>query len=155
MSDSIRELIVKNRKAALETITVANGYDNTIASVQRRMQGGQTFTAVPVIIITEDDEDKTGEAAHPYIYKRLMIALSVVTRIDEAADSRSADEVLNSLRADVEKAWMADNTCGGYAIDTDYEGSGPLDVIEGQPEIGSFIMFSVQYRHKSKDPKTQ
>lgn len=154
MPDSIKELIIKNRVAALTGITTANGYDNTILSVQRRMQGGQSFRLTPMLLLAQDAEDKEGEATEPLTRKKLLLVVSIVTRIDEVTDARSADEVLNSLAADVERAWMADWTCGGYALNSDYEGSGQLDVMEGQPEIGMFVMFSVSYRHKTKDPKS-
>ena len=151
--DSIRELIVKNRFAALERITRANGYDNTVASVQRKMQEGQAFSDIPMLILNEDDDEKSSESTWPIIQKRLMLFITIITRIDTLVDSRSADEVINSLRCDVERAWMADSTCGGYALDTNYESSGPLDVLEGQPEIGAFIAFSVNYRHNRTDPR--
>lgn len=151
MADTIREKIMKNIQASLEAITTLNGYVNTIISIQRFKQSGQAVLDVPAILIAEGDEDAE-YGPHPIMTKRLEIYLAVVTRQDEEADSRSAAEVVNSLTGDVIRAMANDFTRGGNAIDTIERGSGPIEVEEGQPELGILMRYEIHYRHGRTDP---
>lgn len=154
MADTIREKIVKNIETTLKTISKANGYENDIKSVQRLLQSGQVVTDVPLLIIAEGDEDaEEGPLATAILtLKRLGVFVVVQTRHDEAIDTRASDEILNTLRADVEKAMMVDHTRGGFAIDTHPPSSTALDTEEGQPEIASLMQFQIDYRHARQDP---
>ena len=61
MADTIRELIQQNIDTVLKTIQAANGYDNTMASVQRWEQNGNSLRLVPCIIQIPGIEDKKQE----------------------------------------------------------------------------------------------
>jgi hypothetical protein len=156
MADSIREQITKAIAAKLATVTTANGYANTIASVQRFKQPGQTAVNVPVVILLEGEE-----AAHDgpmggngYTTKRLNYFLAVFTRIDSSSDSRSADEVLNDILADLEQAVMASRTWSGLAIDTTPVSIGGIEAEDGQPEVGRTMQIEVLYRHREGVPRS-
>lgn len=151
MADTIREKIMKNILASLEAIKSINGYVNTVASVQRFKQSGQAVLDVPSILIAEGDEDAE-YGPHPTMSKRLEVYLAVITRQDEESDSRSAAEVMNSLIGDVVRAMANDFTRGGNALDTIEQGSGPIEVEEGQPEIGILMRYEIMYRHGRTDP---
>lgn len=142
---------MKNILTSLEAIKSINGYVNTVASVQRFKQGGQSVLDVPSILIAEGDEEAE-YGPYPIMTKRLEVYLAVVTRQDEEADSRSAAEVVNSLTGDVIRAMANDFTRGGNAIDTIERGSGPIEVEEGQPELGMLMRYEIHYRHGRTDP---
>lgn len=155
LTDSIgTKFKVVNNNATTLTVngSPANGaYTVSMNTVQRSLPEGQKFVTVPSLLVMEGEEIKEKDDV-VYVYKKLTVAVGIITNIDTATDSRSADEVLNSLAADVERAWMSDFKCNNLAIGTFYEGAGKLDTEEGQPEIGSFILFSISYRHQLKDP---
>lgn len=154
MADSIRELIIKNVKTTLEGITLAAGYTNAVASVQRFRQSGQSQVAFPMIIIREGAEtSKDGPMGiSPKITHQLTIDLLLIVVHDEATDARQSDEVMNSFLADVQKAMLVDRTRGGYAVETNLTGSEPLDVEDAQRDIEQVVSWEVQYRHSATDP---
>lgn len=153
MADTIRERIVKNIVTSLQGITVANGYDNTVLSVQRLKQSGNPAIDVPLILVAEGPENASA-GPNPLTNKVLEVSIGIVTRQDEAVDPRSADEMMNSLRGDVEKAMVSNYTRGGLAIDTMATGGTRIGVQEGEPELGIEMLFEIHYRHARTDPRS-
>lgn len=155
MADTVRELILKNRATVLATITVVNGYDNTIALVQRFKAAGQKKATTPLLLLGAGVEEAELGNCSPIemIDKHLEVYVGVIHRL-AGSDTRNADEVLNSLLGDVEKAWATDVTCGGYALDSHLMATYPIAVEEGDPELQQLMKFSVDYRHRMTDPKT-
>ncbi|MGH7260870.1 MAG: hypothetical protein ACREI9_09335 [Nitrospiraceae bacterium] len=148
---------MKAVKTRLETITVGNGYANTIptGAVQRFRQSGLSTRLVPFIWIKEmGEESKDGPTGGAQlITNKLLVSLGVGTRQDEVSDTRSGDEVMNSLRGDVVKAMLIEpRTFGGKAISCAYLGSAEIDVEEGEPDMGIRMDFEVLYRHRADDP---
>lgn len=156
MADSVRELIMKDIQRTLETITTANGYRNTLASVQRFNQAGQSLANTPVCVLMEgeDSVDQEGPLAGSFSLtsRTLSVSIVVVHCQDLDADARSASEVMNGLIQDIQKAMQVDHTRGGVALDTMEIGIGEMDVEEGQPEIVQTIGFRIRYRHQRTDP---
>lgn len=155
MADSIREQIIKKVKAQLATITVANGYKNTIASVQRFKQTGQVTKDVPYLIIHEgpdEPEDGPVAGAGSLTTRKLEISVEVGMRHDEAADARSSEEIVNTLREDLERALMANRTWDGLARDTAPLRHGPIIGLEGQPDLTCYAETTLTYRHRATDP---
>lgn len=150
MSVTIRENIMLNLKTALEDITLAHGYNNTIASVQRWNQRGAVFSAFPTIIINAGPEDKKPEP-HPLATCSFKVYIDIWTNQPEDG-TKSSDEILNSLLGDVEKALVADITRGGYAVDTNITGNLPFETVQGQPQIGISIEIEIVYQHQISDP---
>ena len=153
MADTIRELIIKDIKTTLETITIANGYDNTIVSVQRFGQEGQTTLNTPYIIIGEGGEESI-EGAVERTTKLLTVALSIVTRQDTDVDARPGAELMDSLKADVQKAMMVDHQRAGNALDTTEVGSDELEPEQGQIDLDAVLVYRIMYRHAWNDPKS-
>lgn len=151
MADSYREQIVKDIKTALLTISTANGFNNTIASVQRPEQDGNSFSSSPMAIIVEGDEEGQ-DGPVELITKTLQIIIIAQMRQDTATDTRSANEVLNSFAVDIHKAVMSDRTRNSIALDTKFISESQLQVEEGQPELARLIEFEVSYRHHNTDP---
>lgn len=152
MPNTVRENIFQNVKSALSLISVANGFDNNIASVQQWDVNGNSLASVPTIIINSGPEDGN-DNAYPLTTCALKIFLTLWTRIDEGSSS-SPDTVLNSLLGDIKKKLKEDITRGGNAVDTAITSVEPFDTIEGQGEVGLVITVEVKYRHAQTNPKT-
>lgn len=148
---TVRESILANIKTTLETITTENGYNNTLASVQRWKQNANTFNHVPCVIIAAGPETKS-IGPYPNQTCRLTVFLGIWTRQLET-DTDPSDTILNSLMGDVEKALMTDVTRGGYSRDTNIISNEPFDSIEGQPDIGLMIQVEVLYQHLITNPE--
>lgn len=156
MADSVQESIVKKIVAALATITTANGYSNTIASVQRFMLSGIDLITVPTILVKEGECSVEKElSAYPYIRRRMELVLVPITRHDEVADTRSSAEILNSLVADVEQCIIADRTCGGLAIQTDPPSYLETELEANEPHLSKALRFEVVYEHVHNNPYSQ
>ena len=147
---TVRENILANIKTTLEGITVANGYANTIASVQRWDKRGNALRLVPCIIVNAGQEEKE-MSPNPYFTCRLSVYLDVWMRQDDA-DSTATDTLLSSVLGDIEKALMVNNTRGGYAIDTNIKSNVPFETVEGQPHAGLTIELEILYQHTQSNP---
>ncbi len=147
---TIRERILANIKTTLEAITIANGYDNTIASVQRWDKRGNPLRQVPCIVVNAGQEEKQ-MSPNPYFTCRLSVYLDVWIRQEEA-DATATDVILSGILGDIEKALMIDNTRGGFAIDTNIKSNVPFETVEGQPHAGLTIELEVLYQHTQSDP---
>ncbi len=152
MPNTVRENIFQNIKSALSLISVANGFDNNIASVQQWDVNGNTLASVPTIIVNSGPEDGS-DNAYPLTTCSLKVFLTLWTRIDEGSPS-APDTVLNSLLGDIKKKLKEDITRGGNAVDTAVTSVEPFDTIEGQGEVGLVITLEVKYRHAQINPKT-
>lgn len=151
MADTVREKILKNIKTTLEGITVANGYSNTVQKVERVIQSGQNTVDVPYIQILTGDEDSE-QSPHPLIQKSLTIYVVIGTRQDQTVDSKWADEIVNALLGDVQKALQNDFQRGGNAIDTIEVANGPMPIMEGMTSLETFVEYRIVYRHNRTDP---
>ncbi|MBL8014440.1 MAG: hypothetical protein JNN05_11395 [Candidatus Omnitrophica bacterium] len=147
---TIRERILANIKTTLESVTIANGYVNTIASVQRWDKRGNALRQVPCIVVNAGQEEKQ-MTPNPYFTCRLSVYLDVWIRQDDA-DSTATDVILSGILGDIEKALMIDNTRGGFAIDTNIKSNVPFETVEGQPHAGLTIELEILYQHTQSDP---
>lgn len=147
---TIRERILANIKTTIEAITTANGYANTIASVQRWDKRGNPLRLVPCIVVNAGQEEKE-MSPNPYFTCRLSVYLDVWIRQDDA-DSTATDVILSGILGDIEKALMIDNTRGGFAIDTNIKSNVPFETVEGQPHAGLTVEIEVLYQHTQSDP---
>lgn len=148
---TIRENILANISTVLNTISIANGYANNIASVQRWKQGGNNLRQVPCIIINAGSEDKEQEP-NPLVTCRFSVSIDIWMRHDEATVPGSTDTILNSLLGDIEKALMVDHTRGGNAQDTNISGNVSFETVDSQPYAGITVNVEILYRHKITDP---
>ncbi len=146
----VKENILANVKTTLEAITISNGYVNTVLSVQRWIQKGNSLINVPCIIVNAGPEEME-MSPNPFFTNKLLVYLDVWVRQDES-DTQSTDTILNSLLGDIIKALMVDNTRGGYAIDTNIKSNVPFETVEGQPHAGIVVEVEIIYQHKLTDP---
>lgn len=155
MADSRRELIMKNIQATLQGVTVALGYANTLLAVERVLQRGQSLQAPMAYVIEGDDDIINKEASGQsglLLRRTLQVGVTLVVQQDEAIDSRSASEAMNSLISDVQKVMQVDCTRGGSAIDTHEDSVSAIQITEGQPELSSTVVYRIDYRHRRTDP---
>lgn len=151
MPTSVRESIIANIVTALGSVTTANGYSNTLASVQRFMQTGLAVATVPTAVVNWDDERKSNGPV-----ERAMCTLGVSVDVwavhDQEAVSGSTATLVDSLAADVEKAVMTDPTRGGYARECEVVSVTPFRLAEGQPFVGATVSLTITYAHDLADP---
>jgi hypothetical protein len=154
--DSVAERIMKHLQATLETVTVENGYANTIHSVQRLQQDGQDPVDGTGVLLIEGDDvvEFDGIMAGPFslVSRRKHIDLVLIAQQDQDEDSRSASELMNSLEADVRRAVNADHTRGGDAVNTEETQANENDVQIGMPELRRVVGYDIRYRHRRTDP---
>lgn len=149
MADTIREKILDNISTVLNAIKTADGYVNTIASVQKWAQQGNDLATIPCIIINagpENTKDNPG-----FIVEADFTVLLDVYQI-AATDT---DAALNSLLGDVRKALMADYTRGGYASNTKITNVIPFETEQGNPYAGLIVSVEIKYFFKSNDATSQ
>lgn len=150
MADSIREKIMADLLTTFGTISVANGYENNIESVQRYEQNDQNLQATPAIIIVEGVESSE-DSPDPLTTNVLIVEGMVYTSHDRLA-SISTGEFLNKFVQDIKKAIKVDNTRGGNAVDSMVKSSEPFETDEDQPFVGIIFEIEVIYRHRQTDP---
>lgn len=151
MAETIREKILANIKTTLEGISIANGYNNDIAGVERWKQHGNSLREVPCIIINGGPEDKEA-GPNPLVSCKFTAYLDIWIRQDKE-DVNPTDSILNSLLGDVEKAMMVDCTRGGDAKDTNILSNTPFETVEGAPHAGLIVEVEIIYRHYQNDPE--
>lgn len=151
MADSVRERMMKNLHTALEAITVANGFANTLTAVERTLQRGQT-TQPPMAYLLEGDDDVITEAPLGYLSRQLQVGVVLLVQQEDDIDARSASEVMNSLIADVQKKMQEDERRGDLATRTEETGVSPVQIEEGQPVLSCTVAYRIHYRHSRLDP---
>jgi hypothetical protein len=147
---------MKHLHATLETVTVDNGYANTLHSVQRFSQEGQEpIDATGALLIEGDDlVEFDGLTNGPFslVSRRKHVDVVLIAQHDQEEDSRSSSELMNSLEADVRRALNLDHTRGGDAVNTEETQANENDVQIGMPELRRAIGFDIRYRHRKTDP---
>jgi len=152
MGTAKRELIMRNLVSALQGITKQNGFNNTIQAVYRFEQAGNSAKTQPFIEIMPISE-LIEQSPNPYATCTLTVDLDVWVRHIKSEFAESTDALLITLFADVTKAIMADQTFGGYAINTKIKGNYPFESVEGQAYSGITINIEITYRHLLNDPE--
>lgn len=144
---------MKQIKTTLESITVANGYANTLIAVERVLQRGQSSQPPMAYVLEGDDDANQGPmfGADSLLSRTLHVGVVLVVQQDEATDSRSASEVMNSLIADVQKAMQVDYSRGGLAVNTEESSVSPVQIEEGMPVLSSTVAYRISYRHRRTD----
>jgi hypothetical protein len=157
MADSVREQIMKHLHTTLETIRKENGYSDTLASVQRFQQIGQSKGETPLAILMEGLDQVEHELSgngQGVTVRNMTVGVELTVVQDEQTDARSASEIMNALIADVQKAVLAEAGVqrGGVAIDTRPGDVTPIAFVEGVPELTTLVEFEVRYRYRRDDP---
>jgi hypothetical protein len=156
VSDSIQEQIVTKIATALAGITVANGYANTLASVQRHNQTGMNLGTLPTVLIREGEcHPDLEKSARPNVRRRMEVYLVVVAQQDEADLTMTGGRLLNSFVADIERRIGASQNWDGLAIMTDPPSYLEVDVDATTPQLARGLRVDVTYQHLRTDPYSQ
>jgi|SRR6185503_5692064 len=154
--DSIQEQILKTISTALATISVANGYENEIAVVQRFRASGIDLSTMPTILVKEGDcFPELEKTSAPHVRRRMELFLVVCVRHDEAADPRSGGEILNSFVSDIERCLASNQRWDGLALMTDPPGYLEMEVEAETPHLARGLRVEIVYEHTRADPRTQ
>lgn len=153
MATPIRQ-IIKNRVAStLLTVTVANGYHQTINEVWTDQKGQLNIKGFPAVsIVDRGDQDK--RLAQGIYEARMLLELRTVI---EDFDRATRETELAQLAADVQKAVMTQQTAplnvwGGYAVQTLLQ-SADLHTSDAMDPYGVlFLMIEILYRTPENDP---
>lgn len=155
MADSVRERIMKNMHAALQTITVANGYASTLNAVERVLQQGQS-SQPPMAIVLEGDDDVQSDGPlagnDGLVSRELHVGVVLIVQQETDIDARSASEVMNSLVADVQRKLQEDYRRGELALNTEETGVSPVQIEDGMPILSCTVAYRISYRHSRLDP---
>ena len=153
MSVPVVENIAVNIEAAVNAITVANGFNQTLTALRPLRRD---FEATPrndgVVLIKQLDEDLAGEQPVPAMdYLQEFALVAYVTDSDAAATS--IDTRLNQVKADLVKKLCEDRTRGGYALDTIIRPAAEFN--EGPGRTGVVVRVEVHDRTDQDDPYTR
>ncbi len=146
---------MKNIQAALQQVTVANGFSATLNSVERLLQDGQGMSPPMAMVIEGTDEViENGPllGATSLISRHLMVGVRLIAQQDTDVDARSASELLNGMLGDVQKKLQEDYRRGDLAINTEEVHVEPVQFDEAVPALYLDIMYRIHYRHSRVDP---
>ncbi len=149
---SIKEQCIQHVVKALEGIKQDDGFNLSIASVQRVLQGGdvsQSVRALPVIFLTEGEETINPQPLG-YVTKQLLLGVDIQTTQDQHKQYASVASACNAIEADIERAILNDTQRGGLAIDTSYVGR--EEIRQDDDAIEFRMRFLLVYRHKFGNP---
>lgn len=159
MADSIQEAIIKKITTALAGVTAANGYANTVRSVQRHNQSGINLATLPTVLIKEGDcAVELDKSTHTKIRRRMEWYAVLALQQDETStstDTRSGGEQLNSLAADVEARVAASANWDGLAIFTDPPSYLEIEIDAETPHLARGLRFETVFEHRRNDPSSQ
>jgi len=151
---SVRTNIYSAMVTALGTITVANGYNVTLASAQKILYLA-TDSARPYVIASFKREDKTPATDDTYA---CSIRFQVFCYIDEVneGDATSIEDAVDLLVSDVEKLLAVQR-----ALSPPFGVTGCEDVIldghekydvGGEWVQGATVFGTILYQHATEDP---
>jgi hypothetical protein len=155
---SVAENIVANIETTLLGITVAAGYENTVARVQRVQQTLTSLADLPVLLIVPRDIRAADE--EPYSVQDWVMTVEIQlvfiadpyeVAIDTDASGNPTENTTETYFAwfgDINKALLADRTRGGHALDTRIVGMEPLAVDVENRSAGIIVDAEIRYRHR-------
>ena len=145
---SVRELITADIQTVLNTITIANGYDNDLSGWAIRLDMTEDDYTLPMAMVWFGGEEKRYDQSDALTCEA-QYGIRVVMRDGTA----SLSTVLDSYITDLERALMVDATRGGRAIDTLLRGHTVFEPIDDESTHGAIVDVAVRYRHDIEDPR--
>lgn len=151
MSDPISERIVQDVVKTLKGVRRSRNYSVDLEVVRPNRSAGDVPDAHLAVVFVEDDtrlpsEVEWQEAAH----WTMTVAVEVHVYESESS-SIPIDQRINTARADIEKALMADPFRDGLALDTRIESPTYWEPIEGDM-AGVTVRVAIDYRTSITDP---
>ena len=146
------EYIAVNIAAAINAITVANEFNQTLVAVRpKRIDFSDVVPKNGRVLIAQIDQSPPADQAiQTQEYLQEFLCAAIVKDSDTAVTS--IDTRLNQVAADIEKKLKEDRTRGGYALNTVMAGSTKFD--DGEAFTGIAVLVRVHYRTAWGDPYT-
>jgi len=152
--DPVIEVIAKQIKTRLESVQVANGYQTTVADVQRPTRINAVAPLPNRVVFAQDDasdvEDLDGQGrppsrafAHGFIVGMFIMPAQTSTDPIETAINRACADLCNAV--------MADPQWTGLAIDTRVTNPGTWEIHGNGDYALAEIGFAVTYRVAEND----
>lgn len=154
MAYPIVEQIAQAAKTQLETVTIAHGYQQDVTVVRPTRTGGFVPSHLQ-IVLTQEDPTLLGdlEGANSMKEWRQPFVANCLVRTSDA-NTEAVDTMVNTLRADVEKALMSSESWWS-GLATDCRVLAPEQIITTDAEYeGVAIRFELDYRTDRDDPYT-
>ena len=153
MSTPIIEYIVEDIKDAIDAITIANGFNQTLTAIRPKRSDFKDVTPKDgdVLIWQADELESAAESFGTEDWTQPFVLEAVV--LDSDTSETSIDTRLNQVRADIQKKLREDITRGGYAYDTLLRPSAKFD--DGEGFSGIAVLIEVRYRVREADPYTK
>ena len=153
MPNSVREQIIQDLATAVGNVTTGNGYNNTLVSVQRFLQGGVSVASVPTAVINFSEETKT-VGPTDRVTNNLYVTIDIWAIHDESQVSGSTATLVDSLASDVEKAVMQDPTRSGLVRNCYVESVRPFSLEESGSFSGATLALRLEFMTDLRDPFT-
>lgn len=149
MADSVRLKILKNLKTTLEGVTTGAGFNNTLSNVQLFSMLGNSKVSLPCVVISSDMEVR--EESTMQLIHTDFTAYVTLYHAQEEASAVGSDEFLDTLYQDIVKAIMADETRGGFAVNTNISEIQPFELEEDQHLYGMSFKLEIKFRTEPDD----
>ena len=159
MATPINEQIIAVIKTRLESITVANAYQENVPSVDRPIRNRGINPRNNQITVVKGDEEKDEALSHdgnpPAIAWNMPVEIRGILKTNET-DNAFIDTLANQLGADIMKAVTAYSAWwnfGGLAINAAFESIEKYIADDGGAN-GVLVPLRVTYRVSETDPYT-
>ena len=149
MSTPITEYIAENILAAINAITIANGFNQTLVAIRRKRT--DFYDVAPEtnkVLIMQVEDDELVKPAGLAAWSQKFLITAIVLDSDDATDS--IETKMSKVRDDIRKKLCEDTTRGGYAIDTINRAAAPFD--DGEGFTGIILETDVYYRTLFENP---
>ncbi len=156
----VSETLVDAIKSQLETITVTNGYWNTVGEVYTSLAQRATtprWPAIEVVTGREDteNEDMGDQALHKVLNIRLLCY-----QLPNAPTQDQARTFQQRMKADIEYLFgnnpsLKDSNGDSRCFNSIVAGAAPFPRLDGQNYNGIMVDVRVWYRQDLKDPSVQ
>ena len=170
MASSKRRLATDALQTRIATVTVANGYQRDINSVQKyrkRKVTGDTefqvndFNTLPLVILTTEGNamvEVEGEESIADETERFLDVLAILYFVHDQEDDSDTetDDLADDFVSDIEKAVMADATLAGAVVWSQIRDWMVMEAEddEGEPWCIVPISIRMQYNYVYDDPYT-
>jgi hypothetical protein len=156
MSVPIKENIAVNIKAAINAITIVNGFNQDLTGIRPMRNDFKDVTPKDgTVLLKQLNPNKTDEQPEgPFVEWEQPYALMAIV-LDGDDVTTTIDTRLNQVEADIQKKIMEDPFRGGSSgvVDTIILPSVEFD--DGKGFTGISVNIAVQYRTKIEDPYTK
>ncbi len=157
MADPVVEHIAENVKAAINAVTIANGFNQDLTATRPTRLGfadgeGQKDLTVLVVQEDPDEDEESSTEGNPPALAWIQPFWLIAYVLDSDSSTDAIDTRKNRVRSDIEKKLAEDRTRGGNAWDTRIRA--PESFVLGPAASGIIVIVDVLYKTSEDDPYT-